>query len=187
LLSRLLPWADDRSDADEFIARVERVGTDPTLRLAALVADADPATVRARLRHLRYSTAKTAEVATIVSGALALVDGAGTDAPGFRRWFASVGPHAEAARTVAPALDPAALGAVEASRRLEADLADELADLGPPLTAHQIMRELDWEPGPRIGQAMNHLTELRLDHGPFDDEGALAALRAWAATADQAD
>jgi hypothetical protein len=34
---------------------------------------------------------------------------------------------------------------------------------------------------------MNHLTELRLDHGPFDDEAARAALRAWAATVDQAD
>ncbi|MFN3215428.1 MAG: CCA tRNA nucleotidyltransferase [Acidimicrobiales bacterium] len=187
LLSRLLPWADDRSDADEFIARVERVGTDPTLRLAALVADADPATVRARLRHLRYSTAKTGEVATIVAGAVALIDGGGTDAPGFRRWFARVGPLAEAARTVAPALDPAALGAVETSRRLQADLADELADLGPPLTAHQIMRELGWEPGPRIGRAMNHLTELRLDHGPLDEEAARTALRAWAATADRAD
>lgn len=184
LLSRLLPWADDRSDADVFIARVDRVGADPTLRLAALVADADGDTVRARLRHLRYSTAKTAEIAAIVAGAVALVDGIGTDAPGFRRWFARVGPHAEAARTVASAIDTAARAAVEASRGLEADLADELDDLGSPLTAHQIMRELDWEPGPRIGRAMDHLTELRLDHGPLDEATARAALRAWAATAE---
>jgi poly(A) polymerase len=156
------------------------------MRRAALVADPDSATVRTRLRRLRYSSAKTAEIVAIVAGAVALVADAGMDAPRFRRWFTRVGPHAEAARSVAAALDPAAAPSVRASRRLEADLADELDDLGPPLSAVQIMRELGWEPGPRIGDAIDHLTELRLDHGPLDEDAALAALRAWAATADQA-
>jgi poly(A) polymerase len=186
LLSKLLPWSGDPVDAGELIARVERIGTDPTMRLAALVADPDSATVRTRLRRLRYSSAKTAEIVAIVAGAVALVADAGMDAPRFRRWFTRVGPHAEAARSVAAALDPAAAPSVRASRRLEADLADELDDLGPPLSAVQIMRELGWEPGPRIGDAIDHLTELRLDHGPLDEDAALAALRAWAATADQA-
>ena len=151
LLARLLPWApaDDPSAADQLIARVHRVGTDPLLRLAALVADSSADTVRSRLRHLRYSTARTNEVTAIVAGALALVGGGIADAPRFRRWFARVGPHADAARSVALALDPTARPTVAANRRLEVDLADELGDLGPPLTARQIMGELGWDPGPR--------------------------------------
>ena len=178
LLPRLLPWIsdDDRSAADRLIARIDRVGTDPVLRLAALVADGSGDTVLSRLRQLRYSTTRTSEIAAIVAGAVVLVGGRGADAPTFRRWFARHGPHADAARSVATALDPAARSTVAANRRLEAELADELGDLGPPLTAHQIMGELGWEPGPRIGEAIDHLTELRLDHGPLDEEAARAAL-----------
>jgi poly(A) polymerase len=36
-------------------------------------------------------------------------------------------------------------------------------------------------PGPQVGRALDHLTELRLDQGPLDEATAKAELHAWAA------
>ncbi len=185
LLARLMPWAPpDTASAAVLIDRVRRVGPDPMHRLAVLVADPDPATVRRRLRELRYSSATVREVGAVVAGAVALVAGDASEAPGFRRWWMAVGPHAHAARVVAVALEPVSVAAVEANRRLSIELADELDHLGSPLSAHQVMHELGWPPGPRVGQAIEYLTELRLDHGPLDETAARGALRTWAEARD---
>lgn len=180
LLVEVMPWlGPDRSAAA--VAAVDRVGADPAARLAVLVGDRDPVLVRRRLHDLRMSTARSAEVVAISAGAWALLDGAVDGPPGFRRWYRAFGPHADRARGVAVALDPAAGEAAARCRSLEAELAGELGDLGPPLGAREVMRELDLEPGPEVGRALAHLTEVRLDRGPLDAATAKAELHAWAA------
>ncbi|PQP53139.1 CCA tRNA nucleotidyltransferase, partial [Mycolicibacterium austroafricanum] len=38
---------------------------------------------------------------------------------------------------------------------------------------------LDIPPGPQVGQAWNHLKELRLDRGPLEYDEAVAELLKW--------
>ena len=42
------------------------------------------------------------------------------------------------------------------------------------------MAFLGVEPGPVIGEALDYLLDLRLDHGPISEEDAYARLREWA-------
>ena len=57
--------------------------------------------------------------------------------------------------------------------------AEELASLRPDLDGNQIMEILDLGPGREVGQALEHMLELRLEHGPMSYEDAKAALLEW--------
>lgn len=59
---------------------------------------------------------------------------------------------------------------------------EDLARVRPDLDGNAIMALLGVPAGPVVGQAWQHLKELRLEHGPLSREDAEAALRAWAAT-----
>ena len=50
----------------------------------------------------------------------------------------------------------------------------------PAIDGHEIMRLLGIPPGPLVGQAVAHLSELRLEHGPMDPDETRAALERWA-------
>jgi len=41
------------------------------------------------------------------------------------------------------------------------------------------MEHLGIPPGPEVGAAWQFLLDLRIEHGPMDDDEALAALDAW--------
>ncbi len=56
---------------------------------------------------------------------------------------------------------------------------EELDQLRPAIDGHQIMQHLGLEPGPLVGQAWNHLLELRIERGPMREEEAYAALDEW--------
>jgi poly(A) polymerase len=67
---------------------------------------------------------------------------------------------------------------------LEARIADlrqreELASIRPDLDGRQVMDQLRVAPGPIVGQALDHLLELRLDEGPLGEEEARRRLDAW--------
>jgi poly(A) polymerase len=62
---------------------------------------------------------------------------------------------------------------------------EELEAMRPPVDGNRIMSHLGIPPGPLVGQAWQHLLELRIDEGPMDEARALAALDAW--WADQED
>jgi poly(A) polymerase len=57
---------------------------------------------------------------------------------------------------------------------------EELDRIRPPIDGHAVMRYLDIEPGPVVGQAMEMLLEHRLDHGPYSEEDAYRLLDEWA-------
>jgi poly(A) polymerase len=56
---------------------------------------------------------------------------------------------------------------------------EELASMRPDLDGNQIMGILGIGPGREVGEAYQHLLELRMDHGPMSAEAAEAALREW--------
>jgi len=49
----------------------------------------------------------------------------------------------------------------------------------PDIDGNEIMKILGIPPGPQVGQAWNHLKELRLDRGPLDREQAVEELMKW--------
>jgi poly(A) polymerase len=63
-----------------------------------------------------------------------------------------------------------------------ARLAEEenLDAMRPPLDGQEVMDHLGIPPGPIVGQALEHLMQLRLDRGPIERDEALALLDAWA-------
>jgi poly(A) polymerase len=57
---------------------------------------------------------------------------------------------------------------------------EELDRIRPPLDGRQVMAFLGLEPGPIVGEALEHLLEIRLDEGPIDELDAYDRLAAWA-------
>ena len=50
----------------------------------------------------------------------------------------------------------------------------------PPIDGRRVMEHLGLEPGPIVGEALDHLMELRMENGPMTEDEAIAALDAWA-------
>ncbi|HEU4488674.1 MAG TPA: HD domain-containing protein, partial [Actinomycetota bacterium] len=69
----------------------------------------------------------------------------------------------------------------ELERRI-AELAaqEQLDKLRPDLDGKEVMEHLGLEPGPLVGEALAHLLELRIEHGPLGKERAHEELDAWA-------
>lgn len=58
---------------------------------------------------------------------------------------------------------------------------EELAKIRPHLDGEQIMGVLEISPGPAVGKAYKFLLEHRMEHGPVEEEEAVALLKDWAA------
>ena len=58
---------------------------------------------------------------------------------------------------------------------------EELASIRPDLDGVEIMRILGISPGRLVGQARDHLLQLRIEHGPLGPERATQELLDWAA------
>lgn len=58
---------------------------------------------------------------------------------------------------------------------------EELAAIRPAIDGRQVMEHLGIGPGRIVGEALDHLLELRLERGPMDPQDALQELDAWAA------
>ena len=68
----------------------------------------------------------------------------------------------------------------ELSRRIvEIAEQEELDAIRPDLDGQEIMDLLGLKPGREVGEARNHMLELRLDEGPLDHEVAVARLLTW--------
>jgi poly(A) polymerase len=67
------------------------------------------------------------------------------------------------------------------ARIVELRAQEELDAIKPPLDGRQVMEHLGVEPGRVIGDALDHLLELRLDDGPMSEDEAYARLDEWAA------
>ncbi len=56
---------------------------------------------------------------------------------------------------------------------------EELERMRPPIDGNQIMAHLGIDPGPLVGEAWDHLLELRIEHGPMSDQEAFERLDEW--------
>ena len=56
---------------------------------------------------------------------------------------------------------------------------EELASIRPDLDGQQVMEHLGIGPGREVGEALSHLLELRLEHGPMESQDAYRALDEW--------
>lgn len=56
---------------------------------------------------------------------------------------------------------------------------ENLAAIKPPLDGHQVMEHLRIPPGPPVGEALEHLLELRMDRGPIPEGEAFELLDEW--------
>ena len=57
---------------------------------------------------------------------------------------------------------------------------EDLKRIRPPLDGHEVMAYLGVKPGPIVGEALDHLLEIRLDRGEYSKEEAFALLDGWA-------
>lgn len=56
---------------------------------------------------------------------------------------------------------------------------EEIESVRPAIDGNQIMQHLGIRPGPLVGEAWNHLLEVRLEQGPMSEAEALAELDRW--------
>jgi poly(A) polymerase len=64
-------------------------------------------------------------------------------------------------------------------RIAELQAAEAVRSIRPDLDGAEVMEHLGIGPGPVVGQALAHLLELRLEHGPMERDAALAELDEW--------
>ncbi len=146
---------------------------------------------RARMQALRFSREVTDAVCDLVALHLRFHgygSGEWTDSA-VRRYVRDAGRHLDRLHVLTRA-DCTTRNKRKADRLrrtyddLEARIArladeEELASVRPDLDGNQIMAILAIEPGPEVGQAYNHLLELRLERGPMSYDDAKAALLEW--------
>ncbi len=144
-----------------------------------------------RLRELRFDNETVKAVAELIRLHLRFfgyADGVWTDAA-VRRYVRDAGPLLERLHILSRAdvttrnrrkADRLGFAYDDLEERIVA-LAEEeeLAAIRPDLDGEQIMRILDLEPGPIVGEAYRFLLESRLDEGPLGAEEAERRLRAW--------
>ncbi len=148
---------------------------------------------RARLTALRFPKDVAADVSRLVELHLRFHGygtGEWTDSA-VRRYVADAGPLLTRLHALTRA-DCTTRNAAKAQRlaraydSLEERIAElaareELASIRPDLDGVAVMRILGIGPGPLVGKARSHLLELRMEHGPLGEEGAIQELLAWAA------
>ena len=147
--------------------------------------------VRKRMRALKYSKQMVDDVSQLVFLHLRFHgygDGKWTDSA-VRRYVADAGPllprlH-KLVRADCTTRNQRRAAALQANyddleaRITELAAREDLARVRPDLDGNEIMRLLDIPPGPQVGEAWNHLKELRLDRGPLSPDEATAELLTW--------
>jgi poly(A) polymerase len=146
--------------------------------------------VRARMRELRFDKEMVRDVSELVRLHLRLhtFEHGWTDSA-VRRYVRDAGPLLDRLNRLTRADvttgNPRRAAAIQQRvDRVEeriAELAEreELESMRPAVDGRRIMEHLGIAPGPIVGEAWNHLLELRIEHGPMEEEAALAALDAW--------
>jgi poly(A) polymerase len=144
----------------------------------------------ARLRELRYPSSVIADVVRLIElhlrfhGYETWSDGA------VRRYVKDAGPLLDRLNQLTRA-DCTTRNPAKAEKlaRLQDDLEDRIARLAeeenlqalrPPIDGLRVMELLGLPPGPLVGEALDHLMELRMERGPMNESDAENALDIWA-------
>jgi poly(A) polymerase len=147
-----------------------------------------------RMRDLRYPSAMIADVKALIEMHLRFHgygDGDGWSDSAVRRYVRDAGHLLDKLNQLTRA-DCTTRNPKKAARfaQLQDDLEERIARLAeqenldamrPPIDGVQVMKHLGLEPGRLVGEALNHLMEVRLERGPMDEAEAYAMLDSWAA------
>jgi poly(A) polymerase len=145
----------------------------------------------ARLRELRYPSAVIDDVRRLIEMHLRFHGyGEGWSDSAVRRYVRDAGPLLDRLNQLTRAdVTTGNLFKAKQFRALQDDLEERIARLmeeenleamRPALDGNEIMEHLGLAPGPLVGQARDHLMEVRLERGPVDREEALRLLDEWA-------
>lgn len=164
-------------DGHAALALLGKVGDDPVIRLAALLAYAgSPAEVRSALSERRTTTEVSRAVFAVLTAARRAVEHPPQSLAELRRWVVDAEPHLPQAVMLAIALG----GVNTLTADVEALVAAEPDLSGPPaLDGDEIMALLGLEPGPEVGAAVDELRRHRLDSGPLAADEAREHLLRW--------
>ncbi len=144
-----------------------------------------------RMRELRYPNAEIDDVAKLIELHLRFHGyGDGWSDAAVRRYVRDAGPLLDRLNQLTRA-DVTTGNRFRAKqfRALQDDLEERIARLAeeenvqslrPPIDGRQVMDHLGIEPGPAVGEALEHLLELRLERGPIEESEAFALLDEWA-------
>ncbi|HEX6131456.1 MAG TPA: CCA tRNA nucleotidyltransferase [Actinomycetota bacterium] len=146
---------------------------------------------RARLQALRYPNAVVEDVSRLIELHLRFHGyGEGWTDSAVRRYVRDAGPLLDRLNQLTRA-DVTTRNERRAARfeRMQDELEERIAALAeqenlerlrPALDGRQVMAHLGLPPGPAVGDALDHLLELRLERGPMSEDDAYAELDAWA-------
>jgi poly(A) polymerase len=144
-----------------------------------------------RLRELRYPNHVVEDVKRLVELHLRFHGyGEGWTDSAVRRYVRDAGPLLDRLNQLTRA-DVTTRNERKARRfqTLQDDLEERIARLAeqenldalrPPLDGRRVMELLGLPPGPKVGEALAYLMELRMERGPIPEDEAEAFLRTWA-------
>lgn len=147
------------------------IGDDVETRWADLLRDIDPTEVEVRLRALKFSNERVRDVTTLVK---------------LCKQFSEIVWFPQEIRRALAAAGPQFVRLVKLLRASDTllPLATRLLDKEgfpePVLDGKEVMDILDLKPGPRVGEALAWLWQMRLETGPMSKEHAEWRLRNWA-------
>lgn len=142
-----------------------------------------------RMKELRYSSAMIADVSKLVELHLRFHTYEGWTDGAVRRYVRDAGRLLDDLNQLTRA-DCTTRDANRAKRfeSMQDELEERIASLAeqealdalrPPLDGNEVMARLGVQPGPVIGEALDHLLEIRMERGPVDRDDALALLDEW--------
>lgn len=145
-----------------------------------------------RMKELRYPSATIAEVSQLVEMHLRFHTYEGWSDGAVRRYVRDAGELLDDLNQLTRA-DCTTRNANRAKRfeSMQDELEERIAMLAeqealdalrPPLDGNEVMTHLDVPPGPVIGEALDHLMEIRMERGPVDHDEAISLLDEWWAT-----
>jgi poly(A) polymerase len=146
---------------------------------------------RDRLLALRYPNGTIDDVCTLIELHLRFHGyGEGWTDAAVRRYVRDAGPLLDRLNQLTRA-DVTTRNPEKAERfaALQDELEERIARLAeqenldamrPPIDGRRVMDHLGLQPGPQVGEALDHLMELRMERGPMSEDEAIEALDAWA-------
>ena len=157
---------------------IEKLPINPTLRIAALLAQTSDLEMEQRLQALRYPKQRISAIQRINKGANNILKNPSAESD-YRRWYHQIGEYREESYLIAQTLGGEAGSIWESMEKTRVHLGDELDDFSLPVSGVEIMELLGIGQGQMIGEAIRYLEEYQFDNGPVNKVEAHTLLDAW--------
>ena len=157
---------------------LSEITTDGTLRMAALLAETAPPESKKRLRELRYSKERSSAIQQIIDGAITIFQDPSSYS-NYRRWYHQIGEYREQSFQIAITLNEEAHQIWAKMEETRTQLGSELDDFSLPITGDEIIKLLQVEEGPIVGEALQYLQHQRFEYGQISNSEAQKMLQDW--------